>query len=657
MLKLNALNQLKQLKTEIKASRNLAKGTVKGTGNKFGFVTLDSGKDVFLPPDEMQKVLPGDRIEVEIKKEPKSKTVAIIERLLESPTKHFFGKYVVKGKAHFVEADIPGLSNWIFIPPQKRKNAAAKNLVKCKLTQHPYKTGKAQAAIEEVLGNETEAGIEWRYAIAKHGISTQWNEKVEQELQAYDEALVLAKCADRKDYSSLSFVTIDASSTVDMDDALWVEKTDSGWLLRVAIADPGALIEPASEIERVCVARGTSVYFPGQQIPMVPEKLAGDLCSLVEGKVRLAKVVEMHVTADGEVTAFQIENASIKSAKKLSYAEVSNYLDNRVVPSDISDELAEQLNELNRVASALGEWRQHHALANKLRAEYYIELGEDKKISRIRERVVGSAHRLVEECMVATNRSVATFLVDKAIPGVFISHPGVRTDRLAPLNKVIEEHIPPLAGKNLSDLNEFVEVVRALRSDTALAKYDSLISRQLDKSRPSLDAQPHFGMGLPAYTTFTSPLRKANDFLVHRQIEAVLSKGAAELLSAKHIEQLEQSWFAARGAVYDVEQWLKCQFVGSLKNEVLDASVVRVFSSGFQVRLSSNGIEGFVSTKEMDGKYSFDQTLMTLKGKGLSVELDMPIKVRLKQVDWSRKTIQFVVAVDEDEASNDTAVV
>jgi ribonuclease R len=159
MLKLDTLNKLNQLKTDIKSSRNIENGTVKGSAHKFGFVTLDSGKDLYLPPDEMQKVLPGDRVEVEIIKDAKKKKMAKIERLLESSTNVFCGKYVTKGKTHFVEPDIPGLSRWLFIPPQKRKNAKAQDLVKCRITQHPFKTGNAQASVIEILGTDKVVGM------------------------------------------------------------------------------------------------------------------------------------------------------------------------------------------------------------------------------------------------------------------------------------------------------------------------------------------------------------------------------------------------------------------------------------------------------------------------------------------------------------------
>ena len=643
MLKLDALSQLKQLKSEIKASRNLMSGTVKGSAHKFGFVTLASGKDIYLPPDEMQKVLPGDRVEVELKKDAKNKNIAQIERLLESPTKFFHGKYVTKGNTHFVDPDIPGMTRWIFIPPPKRGKAKARDLVKCRITQHPIRSGNAQASVIEVLGGETDQGIEWTYAFDKHEIRTQWNEQAKAELVAIDEALIDQKKEGREDLTHLPFVTIDAKSTVDMDDALWASPREQGWELYVAIADPVALIEPGSAIEQEALLRATSVYFPGQQVAMLPEKLAGDLCSLLADQDRLVKVIKIQVKADGELGEYQVVEAFIRSRQKMSYAEASEFLTTENACADesaIHSELAPVLETLRSVATALHSWRQENALVHTSRKEFVLELNAHRKIAAIKEKAHYIAHNIVEECMIATNRCVAHLVAEAQIPSLFVGHSGVREDRLSTLTKVINDQVPACT---LNVLSGFVQTVKKLSDSEALSPLHRLIFRQLEKSRPSITAVPHFGMGLSQYLTFTSPLRKASDFLVHRQVSAMISGQVPEPIQTEQLNALVVRWQQAQAAVFDVEQWLKCQYMASQKG-AFEGTLIRMYSSGFQVRLDDNGIEGFVSTKEMDGKFSFNQDLLTLTGKNQRFVLDQKIKVCLKQVDWSRKQMQFVLA-------------
>ncbi len=645
MLNVDALKQLKQLKTDIKASRNLAEGVVKGSAHKFGFVTLDTGKDVFLPADEMQKVLPGDHVEIEIKKEPKNKTIAVIERLLTSPTKEFHGKYVVKGKAHFVDPDIPGLSRWIFVPPPKRKGAKANDMVKCKLTQHPIKQGKAQAAVMEVIGNETLAGIEWDYAISKHRLPTEWSTAALKELESIDADMIEALKAEREDCSDLPFVTIDASSTEDMDDAVWAKEIAQGWEICVAIADPGCLVSRCPQLEKEALARATSVYFPGRSLAMFPPKIGSDLGSLKEGQDRMAKVIRFHVSPSGERSDFSIQRAWVRSRAKLSYRQVADFLsENKVTEALDQEVLQASLRALQEACHALRDYRKEQALVNGQRSEFFIELNTEQKISAIRPRQVTVAHEMIEEAMLAVNQSVAGYLAEQGVDSIFIVHDGARSDRVEGIRRALAGTLSEEELGSLETLQGFVAILHKLDS-AEYSRHRQLILKQMSKSLFALKPAPHFGLGVDMYTTITSPLRKANDYLLHRQLDFLLAGTKKAAISPADLEKLEAGIQAARSAVNDVEQWLKCQFIADQKLP-FEAEIMRAFSTGFQVRLRDNGIEGFVSTKELDGKYSFDQDWMRITGGGKSFDVGQLVKVRVQSVDWSRKQIQFALTED-----------
>ena len=655
MLKLDTLNQLKQLKNDIKANRNLALGTVKGSAHKFGFVSLDSGKDVFLPPDEMEKVIPGDRIEVEVIKDAKNKKVAKIERLVESPITYFCGKYITKGKAHFVEADIPGMNRWFFVPPQKRKNAKAKDFVKCKISQHPLKSSNAQAAVIEVIGTDQEVGIEREYAIKKYNLSTHWNKEIDVQLANLSEQIIIDQSRDRVDLSSLPFVTIDAETTQDLDDALFAEKTQEGWLLSVAIADPCAVIEENSAIEKELLKRATSIYFPGHQVPMLPPELSTNLCSLLEGKKRLAKVVQIKINQQGVLGAYTIQNAVINSHHKLSFNSVSQLIESKTINNEnltkLKPEVVESLTELHKLSLKLTSERQASSLVHQHRNDYYLELNEQQKIQTIKLKKHTIAQSIVEECMVAANRCIAKRLSEHNQPSLFIKHNGIREDRLETLQQVLNDNLPDFDGIDISTLKGFISACNLASSKADYNSFRLLISRQLEKSDVSSEATPHFGMGLSQYTTFTSPLRKAHDFLIHRQISSILANNPNPIENTL-LPKLAENQSLAKGAAYDVEQWLKCQHLSKSKSEY-QATILRIFSTGFQVQLMDNGIEGFVSTKEMDGKYSFNQSLLKLTNKSISFELEQSVLVKVKQIDWSRKQIQFDVVLPKiDEAGS-----
>src|SRR5690606_33450875 len=171
MLSKDALSQLTQLKTSLVAEKTYAEGTVRGTAKRFGFVRMDDGRDAFLDPDQMQRVLPGDRVKICVKENSKGQLEAHLEALLEKGFVRFVGRYVRKGPAHFVEPDLPPFNRWLFIPPQERTNCSEGDLVECELVRHPFKhEGKAQVRVINRIGRPDESGIEGRYIAAKFGL-------------------------------------------------------------------------------------------------------------------------------------------------------------------------------------------------------------------------------------------------------------------------------------------------------------------------------------------------------------------------------------------------------------------------------------------------------------------------------------------------------
>ncbi|MBE01962.1 MAG: 3'-5' exonuclease, partial [Euryarchaeota archaeon] len=166
MLNADALKQLRQLKSEIKERKVVYSGTVKATNGRFGFVALDEGRDVFLPPEEMQKVLPGDRVNITEQEVEKGKTQGVVDELLETHLTTFVGRYLVKGKGHFVAPDTPGINRWIFIPPQERQGAEPGDFIYCQIHRHPFRDGKGQAKVLRVIGKADEPGIERALTLA-----------------------------------------------------------------------------------------------------------------------------------------------------------------------------------------------------------------------------------------------------------------------------------------------------------------------------------------------------------------------------------------------------------------------------------------------------------------------------------------------------------
>lgn len=651
MLNADALSQLRQLKTDIKDNKVVFPGTVKATNGRFGFVALDEGRDVFLPPEEMQKVLPGDRVNITEQSVEKGKTQGVVDELLESSLDTFVGRYLVKGKGHFVAPETPGINRWIFIPPKERKDAEPDDYIYCKIHRHPVKDGKGQAKILRVIGKASDPGIERALTLATYDLSEAWPEEVSKQADQLDPEAIEARSDKRQDRTDSPYVTIDSPGTQDMDDALLAEPNATGWKLSIAIADPTALIEPGSATEQEAFRRATAIYFPGEPLPMLPDSLSTRLCSLMPEVKRLALVCDLQVNNDGSLGEYSFHEAVIRSKGKLSYELVSNLIDGRV-DEDIKalpDAVANSLDQLHQVATALRKWRSEHALLSGDRPEFRLRLDENRRIRLIEPAVQNEAHRLVEECMVAANRCAADFLTKQG-SGLFIQHTGLRDDRRDNIKALLDRFAPSLSDIDPASAEGFKALMTGADSVEAEVPLKAIVSRQLARAELSFKPAPHQGMGLSAYTTFTSPLRKFSDFYVHRLIKAALWQSTLPPLTEDQLADLQQTQIRARQAANNLEAWLKSDFAKTLGEAEHSGIISRTTPAGFFVRLDSNGLEGFVSCKQLEGKYSFDPvTLRLIHNKnGRIYQLEQKVSVALEGVDDERKQINFKLKSAEE---------
>jgi ribonuclease R len=654
MLNADALNQLRQLKTDIKQNKVVFPGTVKATNGRFGFVALDEGRDVFLPPEEMQKVLPGDRVNVTEQEVEKGKTQGVVDELLESHLTTFVGRYLIKGKGHFVAPETPGINRWIFIPPKERMGAEPDDFIYCQIHRHPIKDGKGQAKVLRVIGKAGQPGIERAFTLANFDLADAWPDEVQKQADALSQESVATHTEGREDRTEQPYVTIDSPGTQDMDDALMATPNATGWTLSIAIADPTAMIEPGSPAEEEAFNRATAIYFPGEPLPMLPDSISTRLCSLMPDVPRLALVCDLQVNNDGSLGDYSFRQATIRSKGKLSYELVSHLIEGREDDEikALPDEVANSLDQLHQAATALRKWRAEHALLSQDRPEFRLRLDENKRIRVIEPSVQNEAHRLVEECMVAANRCAADFLTQQG-KGLFIQHPGLRDDRADNIRKLLESHAPHLAEHDASTAEGFKALMKHSDQPQAEVPVKAILSRQLARAELGFDAAPHQGMGLDAYTTFTSPLRKFSDFYVHRLIKAALWNTPIKPLNSQQLEALQATQFRARQAANTLETWLKADYAKTLPEDPMEGTISRTMPSGFFVRLDSNGLEGFVSCKDLEGKYGFDPVTLRLvhNKNGRIFQLEQRVTVSFAGVDDERRQINFKLIKAEEIAA------
>ncbi|WP_111640719.1 VacB/RNase II family 3'-5' exoribonuclease [Marinimicrobium alkaliphilum] len=661
MLNSDALQQLSQLKTDIRSERDLAQGLVRGTTKRFGFVRLDDGRDAFLNPEQMQRVLPGDRVEVALKTNARDQLEAELERLLETELDTFVGRYMTKGQAHFVEPDLPFFNRWMFVPPRERAQCAEGDLVLCQLLRHPYKNeGKTQVKILERIGRSDEPGIEGRYIVAKHQLPHAWSDAAS--AQSHDiQAIEPSSDEAPEDLSTYTFVTIDAESTRDMDDAVYVEPRDDGWHLITAIADPTRYIPVDSPLGETARTRASTAYLLGHTLTMLPPELSHDTFSLVPEQRRPALLCHMDIASDGSITDCRFREGIVCSHYKLSYQGVTDLIEGTSDYDVLPDAIKEMLRQLHELALLRTEYRREHALVMDDRADYFHQLNDQRKIERIDKRERNLAHRIVEEAMLATNICAGELLAQYPGYGIFSTHAGFRSEQLEEIQSLLDEDLPEqFENQDFGELSHFQQLMRQLREHKADSETHAallaLLQRKLQPGELSLTPAPHFGLGFRYYATVTSPIRRYNDFHNHLAIKAILRKHSGPSVDDEAIAALQAQLMRGRQACRQLEQWLCCQYLADHIGSVHTGRITQVNASGIGVRLDDSGIEGFVMLKKREKspdatpkKLEFDARRLTLSTPEQRFRLDETVAVMVAEVDVASRRVSLEL-VDEATA-------
>ncbi|ECY7895741.1 exoribonuclease II, partial [Salmonella enterica subsp. enterica serovar Muenchen] len=458
------------------------------------------------------------------------------------------------------------------------------------MRRHPLKGDRSfYADLTQYITFADDHFVPWWVTLARHNLEKEAPNGVATEM--LDEGL------ERQDLTALNFVTIDSASTEDMDDALYAEELADGRLqLTVAIADPTAWIAEGSKLDNTAKIRAFTNYLPGFNIPMLPRELSDDLCSLRANEVRPALACRMIIAADGTIDDdIAFFAATIESKAKLAYDNVSDWLENNGTWQPDNEGIAQQIRLLHRICLSRSEWRHHHALVFKDRPDYRFVLGEKGEVLDIVAEPRRIANRIVEESMIAANLCAARVLRDKLGFGIYNVHTGfdpANADALAALLKTHGLHVD---AEEVLTLEGFCKLRRELDAQPS-GFLDSRIRRFQSFAEISTEPGPHFGLGLEAYATWTSPIRKYGDMINHRLLKAVIKGEAIARPQEDITQQMAERRRLNRMAERDVGDWLYARFLNDKAgtNTRFAAEIIDVSRGGMRVRLVDNGAIAFI---------------------------------------------------------------
>ena len=635
------------------AKLDLVVGIVQGHADGFGFlVPEDGGEDLFLSPREMHKVLHGDRAVARVAgHDRRGRREGEIVEVLARANREVVGRLHAERGVHFIVAENRRINQDFLVPAEGTGGAKVGEVVVAEIVEQPTANREAVARVTEVLGSATDPGIEIEIALRKHALPFEFEKDVQRQAKRLPTEVRPADRKGRVDLTGLPLVTIDGETAKDFDDAVYCERKGRNFRLVVAIADVAHYVREGDAIDKSARERGTSVYFPRRVIPMLPEELSNELCSLKPHVDRLCMACDMDITPQGAIKSYRFYPAVMHSRARLTYTQVWSWLsDPESAKAADAKALLPHLADLYALYQSLDAARGKRGAIDFETTELAIQFDERGKITAIVPAPRNDAHKLIEECMLAANVCAADFLRERKQVTLFRVHEPPPPDKLAALREFLATSALHLSGGERPTAADYAKLLDSARERADFDLLQTVLLRSLSQAQYRPDNEGHFGLAYEAYAHFTSPIRRYPDLLVHRAIKSALCAthytpaGMTWQQLGVHTSMTERR---ADDATRDVMNWLKAYYMQDRIGDEFAGTISGVTSFGIFVTLDGLAVDGLVHITELGRDYfHFDASRHALVGErsGLTYQLAGRVRVKVARVDMEQAKIDFVLA-------------
>lgn len=568
--------------------------------NDYGFLVMPDGNDIFVGRGSAEDLLPGDIIEVY----PHAGRAGGIEGELKRIVKRT--ESPVMCRVRKFGGDVFAVLTFKPAPIIKiRKPSEALGEGDLVLVKVDYDSGKLYGEVTAHLYDKNDLNLYMQFILARNEIRQVFPDEVLS--QAAEIGIDTSDIGNRLDLRKEIIVTVDPKDAKDFDDAISIEKKEGKYRLGVHIADVTHYMKEGSALDKEAALRGTSVYLPGSVIPMQPEKLSNDICSLREGVDRMTFSIFMNMDKNGVIEDYEIRESVIKNHKRFTYEEVDEILKGAECPDA---EVKKALFLMNELKDKLKEnFRLGGSIDFDLGEPVFV-YNDDWSVANIVRKESLESHKLIEYFMVSANVCAADYLTQKSKFGMYRVHE-------KPFQKDLDEFNMYMRGMGIDVTikrgtnQEFQHVLASVRNSDKKDLIQKKLLRSMKLARYSEKNLGHFGLGLEKYTHFTSPIRRYADVMVHRLIkhfqgvETMKSADKAYLkLTADGISDNEEK---AEKAENDAFRLYCLDFLKDRVGDHFEAVVTRVTKNGFVMELTEYPVEGFVKFDALDEYYTFDQ--------------------------------------------------
>jgi ribonuclease R len=632
---------------------NLVAGRVITHPDGFGFLVPDAGgEDVYLSARTMNTVFHNDRVMVRIiGKDRRGRLEGSVVEVLQRNTHRVVGRFYRESGVNFVVPDNKRITHDIAVPEQQTGGAAHGQIVTVEIIEQPAKHTRPVGRVIEVLGEHMAPGMEIDIAIRSYDIPEIWPGTVEEEISDYGTEVAESDKAGRTDLRGLPLVTIDGEDARDFDDAVYCERTETGWRLIVAIADVSHYVQPGTALDSEAENRGNSVYFPERVIPMLPEVLSNGLCSLNPEVDRLCMACEMRISVEGKIIRSRFLEAVMRSHARLTYTKVAAMIVEGDKPLRRQYRaLVPHLEELYQLYHVLRRAREARGAIDFESTETRIMFGSHRKIERIVPLVRNDAHKLIEECMIAANVASARFLVRHKMPTLFRVHGAPDAEKVEEVREFLGELGLALSRSRNPQAKDYAALLEKVQGRPDQHLINTVLLRSLPRAEYSPQNIGHFGLAHEKYLHFTSPIRRYPDLLVHRAIRHVLGGRKAEEFIYDNAnmqvfgDQCSLTERRADDATRDAVDWLKCEYMLDKVGETYTGVISSVTSFGIFVELQSIYVEGLVHVTALGNDYyRYDPAHHRLIGDRTHqiYRLGDLVSVKVVQVNLDERKIDF----------------
>jgi len=644
---------------------NLVSGKISVRAEGFGFVLAPPGmgEDLYIPRGALRGALDGDLVlarEKEARK-PRGRTrrnervAGEVVRVLERARDRIVGQYDGReGRSRVIPYD-PKMATEVRVRPEAAGEARDSQIVVAAFTSYPDQRRIAHGEIVELLGFLGEPGVDVEVVIRMHDLPHRFPDEVEAQANAFPPAPSPQDLVGREDFRDHPIVTIDGETARDFDDAVEVERIPGGYRLGVHIADVAHYVEEGGALDSEARWRGTSVYFPGRVVPMLPENLSNGLCSLNPRVDRLTLSAVLEFDEAGRIQSSRFTKGVIRSAARMTYTEVARLLEH----ANTEDErrygpLLPGFARMRELRDILHRRRRARGSIDFDLPTATVTLDDDGFVIGIRPESRNVAHTIIEEFMLAANEAVAKHLHFAKEPAIYRVHDRPDPDRLVDLKETLSSFGYELKG-DLAQLPPaaFQKILREIAGKPEARFLTDLLLRSQQKAVYSEQCRGHYALAADYYCHFTSPIRRYPDLVVHRALGRLLASNRPyppedferrnhELaeLAAESSSRERRAETAERESLL----WKKIVFLRDKIGRSFDAYVSGVAAFGLFVTLSDYLVEGLVPIASLtDDFYVYEEKQHRLRGRHTdqAYRLGDAIRVRLAALDEVQRRVDF----------------